>query len=253
MTKPWEQGDEFARWDAYLQDDGRTLRNLVGARNPSELRYIEDALVEARALALREHALPATYDLDGLRSIHRHLFQDVYEWAGEARTVEIRKGDVFFAPAARIEDSMREVADFVAATDNLRDVAPADVAHSLADVYAVVNHVHPFREGNGRTQREYLTALARESGHHVDWLGISGAENDYASHAAREGDRSPMRAMFERAVSRAGVNDFDVQAAEALRIARLGRSGPVSALQAVRAQMSRPSATRPIQVGGREP
>jgi cell filamentation protein len=176
---------------------------------------------------MREHGLPASYDLDGLRSIHRHLFQDVYAWAGEPRTVEIRKGDVFFAPVARIEDSIREVADYVAATDNLRAVAPGDIAHALADVYAVVNHVHPFREGNGRTQREYLTALARESGHHIDWPAVSGAENDYASQAARSGDRRPMHEMFARVVSRTDAPAIDQDAAEAVRLANLSRSPAV--------------------------
>lgn len=223
MTHPWQTGDERERWHGYLMPDGRTLRNLVGARTPAELRYIEDALVEARALGLREHALPATYDLDGLRSIHRHLFQDIYAWAGDVRTVEIRKGDAFFARVDRIEPAMRDVADFLAATDHLRDVAPADVPGTLADVYAVVNQAHPFREGNGRTQREYLTALARESGHHIDWLAVSGEQNDYASHAARTGDRAPMRELFERVVSRAGARDFDPHAAEALRLANLSR------------------------------
>jgi cell filamentation protein len=242
---PWQTGDEFARWDGYLQDDGRTLRNLVGARSVGELRYIEDALVEARALTMREHGLPASYDLDGLRSIHRHLFQDVYAWAGEPRTVEIRKGDVFFAPVARIESSIREVADYVTATDNLRAVAPADIAHALADVYAVVNHVHPFREGNGRTQREYLTALARESGHHIDWPAVSGAENDYASQAARSGDRQPMHEMFARVVRHSGAPAVDQDAAEALRLANLSRSpASLQSSSMVHALPARPASQR---------
>ncbi len=223
MTQPWETGDEGARWDGYLLPDGHTLRNLVGAGEPGELRYIEDALVEARALTLREHGLPATYDLDGLRAIHRHLFQDIYEWAGQPRTVEIRKGDAFFAPVDRIESAMNDVAQVVTETDHLRDVAASDVPGTLADLYAVVNHVHPFREGNGRTQREYLTALARESEHHINWETVSGEENDHASHAARTGDRTPLREMFARIITPAGAQHFDVHATEAIRLANLAR------------------------------
>ena len=88
--RPWESGDEHARWDGYLLADGRTLRNRVGATTPQMLRDREDRRVEARALTLREHGLPATYDLAGLRAIHRHLFHDVYDWAGDVRTVSIR-------------------------------------------------------------------------------------------------------------------------------------------------------------------
>src|SRR5690606_22437288 len=128
MSRPWETGDEYVRWGGYLLEDGRTLRNLVGARSPEELRRVEDHLVEARALTLREHGLPATYDLAGLRSIHRHMFQDVYEWAGDVRTVSIRKGhDGWFAPMERIQEAIGTVARYVEETDMLRVAQPRDV------------------------------------------------------------------------------------------------------------------------------
>ncbi len=160
--RPWESGDEHARWDGYLLADGRTLRNRVRATTPEMLREREDRRVEARALTLREHGLPATYDLAGLRAIHRHLFQDVYDWAGDVRTVSIRKSrDGWFAPLDRIDDAMDAVATYLRDTDNLRTLDPSAVPGALASVYDVVNQTHPFREGNGRVQREFITALAR--------------------------------------------------------------------------------------------
>ncbi|MTG90844.1 cell filamentation protein Fic [Cellulosimicrobium sp. BIT-GX5] len=238
--RPWESGDEQARWDGYLLADGRTLRNRVGATTPEMLREREDRRVEARALTLREHGLPATYDLAGLRAIHRHLFQDVYDWAGDVRTVSIRKSrDGWFAPLDRIEDAMDAVATYLRDTDNLRTLDPSAVPGALASVYDVVNQTHPFREGNGRVQREFITALARESGHRLDWtrvtLGRPGyeSENDQASRLARTGDRGPLRAMFARITTKAGAIDDHVN--DALRLVAASR--PPST--------ARPSATAP--------
>ncbi len=230
MSRPWETGDEYARWDGYLLEDKRTLRNLVGARTPEQLRNAEDHLVEARALTLREHGLPDSYGLDGLRAIHRHLFQDVYEWAGEVRTVSIRKGrDGWFAPLDRIAPTMQAVGEQIARTENLRGIDPERIPGTLAQVYNLTNQAHPFREGNGRTQREYITALARESGHHIDWTRVTvgrgdlESENDRASRLAASGDPSALRDMFHRIVTRAARDSFDVAAFEAVRIAQAGR------------------------------
>ncbi|WP_454044667.1 Fic/DOC family protein [Cellulosimicrobium sp. Marseille-Q8652] len=138
------------------------------------LRDREDRRVEARALTLREYGLPATYDLAGLRAIHRHLFQDVYDWAGDVRTVSIPKSrDGWFAPLDRIEDAMDVVATYLRETDNLRTLDPGDVPGALASVYDVINQTHPFREDNGRVQREFVTALARKSGHRLDWTQVT--------------------------------------------------------------------------------
>ena len=197
MSQPWETGDQSERWAGYLLDDQMTLRNLVGARDPMTLRDREDRRVEARALTLREHGIPATYDLDGLRAIHGHLFQDVYEWAGQVRTVAMAKEDRGFMPPEHIEAAMGQVAGILAETDNLRTIPESAYPDTLARMYHVVNWTHPFREGNGRTQRELFTALARESGHEIDWNAVKGFINDRVSVAAIDGDLEPMVGMFQ--------------------------------------------------------
>lgn len=203
---PWRVGAESQRWDGYLDAQHHdptvgqgVLRNLVGATTYDELRHREDTFVGYRGATLRTHGIPATYDLAGLQSIHRHLFQDVYEWAGEVRTVSIAKGRGFVAPD-QIESSFAQIADVIRETDQLRTVSPDRYAESLARVYHAVNTVHPFREGNGRTQREFITALAREAGYTVDWQSVPGWANDRASEMARGGDIAPMVGMFKTIV-----------------------------------------------------
>ena len=205
---PWQVGAESQRWDGYLDyrypdtTAGQpVLRNLVGATTYAELRRREDTFVGYRGATLRTNGLPGSYDLAGLQSIHRHLFQDVYAWAGEVRTVTISKGQSFVAPKD-IESSFAQIAEVIRDTDRLRTVPPDRYADSLARVYHVVNTIHPFREGNGRTQREFITALAREAGYAVDWQSVPGWANNRASELARSGDIAPMVGMFESIVAR---------------------------------------------------
>lgn len=81
-------------------------------------------------------------------------------------------------------------------------IPETEYAASLARLYHVVNVAHPFREGNGRTQREFITALAAESGHTVDWTRVTGYVNDVASHRARQGDLGPLIGMFQTVVDK---------------------------------------------------
>ncbi|HET9655329.1 MAG TPA: Fic family protein [Kineosporiaceae bacterium] len=206
--RPWEVGDARQRWEGYLDPAHRdpverqnVLRNLVAATTYGELREREDAAVGMRAMTLRAHNLPGTYDLDGLRSIHRHLFQDVYAWAGDVRTVNISKGGAPFASTDQIEPLMQHVSTVLQSRDLLREVPEAEFPDLLARVYYVVNMAHPFREGNGRTQREFITALAGESGHSIDWTRVHGHVNDAASRRAREGDLEPLKSMFRDIVT----------------------------------------------------
>ena len=210
-VQPWQVGTEDQRWAGYLDPahfdpvvGQNVMRNLVRATSYDELRTREDAAVGMRTTTLHAHGIPSSYDVAGLREIHRHLFQDVYPWAGELRTVNLVKAWEPFAPPDRIEEIVEQVTAAIRDTDLLRRVPDDRYAGALGSVYSVLNVAHPFREGNGRTQREFIAALATESGHAVDWSQIQGHVNDVVSHAARRGDHVPMTAMFEQIVTRTG-------------------------------------------------
>ena len=207
--KPWEIGTEHQRWDGYLDPDtwdpevgAPVLRNLVGARTYDELRQAEDVLVPMRAAEIADLGLPATFDLDGLRSIHRQLFQDVYEWAGELRTVDMAKGYSRFVAADQLETAWAPISDALRYTDLLRTIPEREYPGALAETYVAVLVAHVSREGNGRSTREFITALAAQSGHKIDWTRVTGPANDAASEEAHHGRLDSMLAMFERIVSR---------------------------------------------------
>ncbi len=204
----WAPEAEVDRWNAYLDPTtndpmtcGPILANMVGATTWAELRAREDAFVTVRAMTLHTQGLPGTYDLNGLRGIHRHLFQDVYEWAGELRTVTTGKCEPFATPD-EIAPIMQRVCDRIIALRLFRNMAVLAVCTELARVYHQTNLAHPFRIGNGRTLREFVTALAAESGHTLDWASISGDVEMSALRRARQGDLSALVTMFEGALHR---------------------------------------------------
>lgn len=105
MPHPWDTGDLERNWQGYFIPGTTILRNRVGAQTVEELRNAENDLVEARVIELREAPDllgDRTYDLAYLRAIHRQIFQDVYVWAGDVRTVGLEKGDESFCPPGSI-------------------------------------------------------------------------------------------------------------------------------------------------------
>ncbi len=102
------------------------------------------------------------------RAVHHHLFQDVYEWAGKFRTVRLAKGASNFCYPEYIAAEMRRVFDELKEVNNLRSLSSQKFASGAAHFLSELNAIHPFREGNGRTQNTFLTMLADSAGHPVD-------------------------------------------------------------------------------------
>lgn len=210
---PWEVGDHDARWRGYFVPGTTVLRNLLGLTARIQLQEAEDDLSEARLVELREN--PAvlgerTYGLQYLAEIHRYLFQDVYAWAGRARTVGISKGGESFCPPASITQPMMHVADEIERSDRLRPVPSELLPGRLAYLYDYVNWAHPFREGNGRSTREFFALLLAERGQGLDWSRIDTQTMHSACHSARaDSDISGLAAMFTQIIDHEPAYDFD--------------------------------------------
>jgi cell filamentation protein len=198
-------GDGFV--DPYVDPETGLLRNLVGARTKEALDDAESALSFARLVQLVDHPPRATGDLDELRAIHRHLFQDVYDWAGQIRTVDIRKnvdGAEYFLPEAMIARASVFATGELDDDNMLRGMDRGHFIDRLAYHYDQVNYIHPFREGNGRVQRVFWNRIALDAGWQLDWRPVYGDVNDRASRAASDQrDLGPLRAMFEQIVTAA--------------------------------------------------
>jgi cell filamentation protein len=186
--------------DPYIYPGTNVLRNRSGLREQAELSQLENAVTTVALTRLADTRLPGKYDLVHLQAFHRFVFGDVYPWAGELRTVAIAKADMFCLPQY-IESYAGDVLDRLAAEDYLRGRDRTRFLDGLAQLWADLNSLHPFRDGNGRATRAFLSQLARDAGHPVTWEGLDQAANIAASIAAHHGDTGPMRTLLEQLVT----------------------------------------------------
>jgi len=148
--------------DPYCYPGTRVLINHLGTRDQATLEAFEAEMTSDRA----SEPLPAgRLSYTHYRAIHRHLFQDVYPWAGRIRTVRIAKDGNAFCYPEHINRQMRTLFGWLARSSYLRNLDTADFSTKSAHFLAELNAIHPFREGNGRTQLSFLIVLAERAGH----------------------------------------------------------------------------------------
>lgn len=156
------------------------LDNLLGITDGIELAHEEERFSKTRALELYDTGLLNTFEVGtftGLAAIHGYLFQDVYEFAGKRRDVNIAKGSFRFAPAM-----------YLAAALDAIDAMPQQTFEQIVSKYVEMNVAHPFREGNGRSTRIWLDCIfKKELGQAVDWSLIDKEDYLFAMQ------RSPVR------------------------------------------------------------
>jgi cell filamentation protein len=150
--------------DPYVYPGTSVLRNLTDIRDTNRLSRFESDHCFARLLELSENPVSLGFDSNHLKRIHHHLFQDVYSWAGDFRTVNLAKGNSFFARPEYLISQLRNVLDRLVREAFLRGTGPAEFCERAAHFFAEMNAIHPFREGNGRAQREFFRELAVEAG-----------------------------------------------------------------------------------------
>jgi cell filamentation protein len=139
------------------------LRNLQDITSSDILLFVESSAVTKRLHELYESPIKIE-GIDSLLKIHRHLFQDIYVWAGKKRIVEISKDGKQFFPTSHFENAFRYIDQLIIEFKKIPNDNKLQLADKLAEILDNVNYLHPFREGNGRTQREFLRLLASEKG-----------------------------------------------------------------------------------------
>lgn len=188
--------------DPYCWPGSGCLKNKLGIRDKEILARSEARLVSARDVLIARSTIPGEYGLEHFKVFHRQLFQDVYEWAGETRTVDISRPGSRFAHWRFIDEDLSSVMHRLASVDGLLiGLRRPAFVERLAFYYGEINTRHAFREGNGRAQRSFLRQLSAAAGWHVDWSGLTPAENEEASRAnLATGDTGPLT-MLDRVVS----------------------------------------------------
>lgn len=177
---------------------GIVLRNKLGLRDAKQLEIAERAYVETR---LRE-GLPRgahARSYEGFKAIHRYLFQDVYDWAGQERTYTTGRGASPFAVPEYIDGWMEGRFEILKNEKHLVGLSQKNFAHRAAEHVNEINAAHPFIDGNGRTQRVWLRLLAENAGHS---LSIRSQDRNRWNDASRLGfeksDHAPMAQLIDQ-------------------------------------------------------
>lgn len=170
------------------------LENKLGIANEVELAREEERLTKLRARELFETRLLDSFETGtfaGLRAIHRYLFQDVYDFAGQMRTVNIAKGNFRFAPVMYLSAALEAI-----------EKMPQGTFDEIIEKYVEMNVAHPFREGNGRSTRIWLDViLKKELGRVIDWSRVDKEDYLFAM------ERSPVRDTEIKALLKSALTD----------------------------------------------
>lgn len=180
--------------DPYCYPGTNVLRNRLGLRDQAQLDDFEALVTVQRS----EEPLPGgRLGYAHYRAIHKHLFQDVFAWAGEVRTVRISKGLSVFCYPEHITGEMQKLFERLRAAKFLKGLSVEEFARQSAHVLAELNAIHPFREGNGRTQLVYLTLLADRAGHPLMLARMDPKSMFAATIMSFDGDETPLAALIE--------------------------------------------------------
>lgn len=170
------------------------LENKLGITDSAELARTEEKISKTKALELFEAGFLDTFPVgtfEGLAMIHKFLFEDIYDFAGKIRDVNIAKGNFRFAPVMYLEAALKNISDM-----------PQTTFDEIIEKYVEMNVAHPFREGNGRSTRIWLDAiLKKELGMVVDWSMVD--KQDYLLAM----ERSPIKDVEIKALLKAALTD----------------------------------------------
>jgi cell filamentation protein len=185
--------------DPYVYPGTRVLRNVENIHDAEELARFERLMTAQR---LREGLPNVELSADGYRALHRHLFQDVYDWAGRDRIVEIAKGDSLFCLPQFIRPELDKRFAAIKAERYLNRLTAMQFAKQAAEHVSELNAIHPFREGNGRTSRAFLVVLGRQAGHRIEMQRIDPeAWIDASRESFRTGECRLMYAVIAGAIA----------------------------------------------------
>jgi len=183
--------------DPYIDSETGVLKNLLGISSSKELENAEADITAAVIASLPDEPALGDFDLEHLKNIHWELFNSIYSWAGEIRTVEIAKESTRFANSDAIEQAAKTLFEELHSENLLKDLPRDQYVQRLAHYYSEINVLHPFREGNGRTQRVFFSQLVVVTGYRLAWERMDANENLRACIAAYEGDEKLLVAMLD--------------------------------------------------------
>lgn len=178
--------------DVYCIPGTAVLKNKAGITDPNLLDEFEGDFTAIRILELTQNPIPGQFDLTHLCAIHAYLFQDIYDWAGEIRRVDISRSGSRFCNVRQIRSYSNALFSALKAEKYLVGMEVREISDRLAHYLSEINAIHPFREGNGRVQRFFISQLADQAGYFLDYSALDQATIYAVMQTSFSGDESPL-------------------------------------------------------------
>ena len=187
--------------DPYLYPGLNVTRNKLNIRQAERLAQASYELTALRAATLQLG--PPAPGLPHLCAIHRHLYQDIFDWAGDIREVDIYQGDTRFCHFAYIEKEGNGLMQDLEEEGYLVGLEKSEFIARLSHYYCEINVLHPFRIGNGIAQRVFFEQLAIHAGYQLSWKDIEPDFWSAANQSGAMGDLTDLTTIFAKVVSEA--------------------------------------------------
>lgn len=185
--------------DPYVDPRSGVLINKLGITDQRSLLQAERDITRIRIAELARDPVQGKFDLAHLQAVHKHIFSDIYPWAGEIRSVQIAKGESLFAHPGMIESAGAKVFQSIAQDNHFKGMFTDQFIDRASHHFANVNALHPFREGNGRATRVFFEQMGREAGKPIDLSVNSRDAWAVANQNAHNGQLTELRGAFKAA------------------------------------------------------
>ena len=173
----------FSKYDVYTTVQSiycyqgtNVLRNKLNIKNNDILKKAEEEITLIKQMELLKNPIKGNFSKSHLMNIHKFIFEDIYSFAGKIRREQISKADTMFYPPNLIDRELDKVFAKIKEKNMLKETDEEKVFYNLAYVMAELNIIHPFREGNGRSIREFIRLMAKRMGYDLNWGNVDKEE-----------------------------------------------------------------------------
>ena len=173
----------FSKYDVYTTTqsiycypDSNVLKNKLNIRDNKLLKTAEEEITLIKQMELLKNPIKGNFSKAHLMNIHKFIFEDIYSFAGKIRREQISKADTMFYPPNLIDRELDKVFAKIKEKNMLKETDEEKVFDNLAYVMAELNIIHPFREGNGRSIREFIRLMAKRMGYNLNWGNVDKEE-----------------------------------------------------------------------------
>ena len=178
------------------------LINKLGITDETKLFDIEANITFVRSVQLEEKPIEGNFDTSHYKAIHYHLFQDLYDWAGQFRNINFSKQGTSFADKNEIETLCNNCFSRLKDCNYFTDMNFDEFVENLVDLYCTLNIIHPFREGNGRTQRIFISQLIRFNGYDINFSDIDSNLLMIATIKSAQGITDTLFYIFKNSITK---------------------------------------------------